>query len=284
MIESAVEICRSDLDAEAQDLEVVLAAGLYHVAGDAARLQQVLWNVLKNAIKFTGRGGRITIRTSNPSPETIRVAIQDSGRGIEAAALERIFGAFEQGQPQIIARYGGLGLGLAISKMFVERHAGTISARSEGLGKGAEFVIDLPITTVEHGPGAHLESAPSSVPANATILLIEDHADTLAALARLLERKGHTVVGAKDGASARRAFAKGDFDVIISDLGLPDCTGLDLMREFRFQRATPAIALSGYGMEADVRDCIAAGFNNHLTKPIDFGELLSAVSRLVTKH
>lgn len=280
VIESVIDICRADLKLSALRLEVALAADHFQVAGDAARLQQVLWNVLKNAIKFTGQEGRISIQTSNPAPGSLRVAIRDSGRGIEAEALERIFGAFEQGQPQVLARYGGLGLGLAISKMFVERHGGTIVARSEGLEKGAEFVIDLPLST-EAPPVKTPIPAPSTVnEVKARILLIEDHADTLNALSRLLERKGHSVTSAENGAVARQIFGAEEFDVIISDLGLPDCSGLELITEFRTQRNTPAIALSGYGMESDVRNCIAAGFNDHLTKPIDFGRLLQAVNRL----
>lgn len=280
LIHSVVEICRLDLEAEAQHLETTFTAARYYVAGDAARLQQVLWNVLKNAIKFTGREGSIAIRTSNPADGLVRVAISDTGRGIEPEALERIFGAFEQGQPQVLARYGGLGLGLAISKTFVERHGGAIFARSEGLGHGSEFIIDLPLTSgeavradiqavveVENGPAVR-------------ILLIEDHTDTLKTLSRLLERKGHTVLGVESGAAARDAFAAGEFDVIISDVGLPDCSGLELIAEFRRHRDTPAIALSGYGMEADVHNCIAAGFDSHLTKPIDFSSLLRTLNRL----
>jgi CheY-like chemotaxis protein len=266
-------------------LEVKLAAGHFFVAGDAARLQQVLWNVLKNSIKFTASEGRIWIRTSNPAEGIVRVTLRDTGRGIEPEALERIFGAFEQGQPQILARYGGLGLGLAISKTFVERHGGTIVARSEGLDKGAEFIIDLPLSADAAIP---VESAKPALPVEgevaARILLIDDHADTLSTLSRLLSKKGHTVVGAGSGEAARREFAAGQFDVIVSDLGLPDCSGLELMTEFRAQRSTPAIALSGYGMESDVRNCAAAGFNDHLTKPIDFGQLLQTVQRLVARR
>ena len=285
VIESVTDICRADLDIAGQFLEITLGATSYHVAGDAARLQQVFWNVLKNAIKFTGRAGHITIHTSNPAPESIRVTIRDNGRGIEPEDLGRIFGAFEQGQPQVLARYGGLGLGLAISKTFVERHGGTIVALSAGLDQGAEFVIELPLTSEEPALPAPLPPpAAGHLPGKAAaILLIEDHADTLSTLSRLLLKKGYTVVAAKNGAGAREAFAAGQFDVIISDLGLPDCSGLELMSEFRSQRATPAIALSGYGMEADVRNCFAAGFTSHLTKPIDFGDLLSAVNHLTAQ-
>jgi len=284
VIASVVDICQGDLDDAGQHLEVSLAARQFHVAGDAARLQQVLWNVLKNAIKFTGQEGLISIRTANEAEGKVQIVVKDSGRGIEPEALDRIFGAFEQGQPQVLARFGGLGLGLAISKTFVERHGGTIVARSKGLGEGAEFVIELPLTS---GSAVGAEAAAAPVPAEgaakARILLIEDHEDTLNTLTRLLGKKGHSVVGANSGEAARKAFAEGTFDLIISDLGLPDCSGLELITEFCAERATPAIALSGYGMESDVRNCIAAGFRDHLTKPIDFGQLLQTVNRLIAE-
>ena len=152
--------------------------------------------------------------------------------------------------------------------------------------KGAEFIIDLPLASEESAGVEKTHTPPdfSSLEVRARILLIEDHADTLSTLSRLLEKRGHTVVGAKNGEVARKIFATEEFDVIVSDLGLPDCSGLELITEFRTRRTTPAIALSGYGMESDVRNCIVAGFNEHLTKPIDFAQLLQTITRLAARR
>lgn len=285
LIDSVIAICREDLAAEELDLQMNLAAGRCTVAGDAARLQQVLWNVLKNAIKFTSRQGVISVVTSNPEPETVRIVVSDNGRGIDPGVIGRIFGAFEQGQPQVLARFGGLGLGLAIAKTFVERHSGTITATSEGLGRGSQFTIDLPIshqTVPARGTADDLSGKFERIQ-NSRILLVEDHADTLSTMTRLLTRKGYVVAMAADGSEARREFSAAPFDMIISDLGLPDCSGLELIGELRAITPTPAIALSGYGMEADISNSRAAGFEAHLTKPIDFELLINTVGKILER-
>lgn len=283
VVHSVVEICRADVDEARLDLKVDLTALRTGVLGDAARLQQVLWNVMKNAIKFTPHGGRITVRTSNPREDSIRLEVIDSGHGIEAESLERIFGAFEQGQPQILARFGGLGLGLAISKTFVERHGGTIRAHSAGLGLGAQMIVELPLSeTPIFAPQPSADTA-ADLPLreHGRILLVDDHEDTLATLGRLLTRRGHQVTPVGTAAAARQAFTEGAFDIIISDLGLPDATGLELLAQLRGVRFTPAIALSGYGMDADLISSKSAGFQEHLTKPIDFERLLRAIQQVL---
>jgi signal transduction histidine kinase/CheY-like chemotaxis protein len=287
LIEGVITICREDIDQGRLHVVVDFSAEHFHITGDAARLQQVLWNVLKNAIKFTPSDGRITISTSNPASALLRIGVRDTGRGIDAGALERIFGAFEQGQPQVLARFGGLGLGLAIAKSFVNRHGGKISATSPGLGQGAEIAIELPIS--ETGVlSPDVSFIPPDQPAMsdqaARILLVEDHIDTLNTLARLLARRGHEVITASTAnAALQLCSGGGDFNLIISDLGLPDSTGQDLLRRLRAVRPhTPAIALSGYGMDADVTSSKAAGFDEHLTKPIDFALLLRTVNHLTS--
>jgi signal transduction histidine kinase/CheY-like chemotaxis protein len=284
VIRTVVEICRADFEAKFQTFEVALEASRSTVAGDAARLQQVLWNVLKNAVKFTPNFGSISLSTSIHDEKFFRIVIQDNGIGIEPDLLTRIFGAFDQGRPQVLARFGGLGLGLAIARTFVERHGGTIVASSKGPGCGAAFTIDLPLSAALCFHPAQSSAAPSqganTIPSR--ILLVEDHADTRETLTRLLTRKGHMITAAPTCAAARAAFQRESFDLIISDLGLPDCTGFALVADLHTIRNTPAIALSGYGMENDILKSKAAGFSEHLTKPIDFEQLVRTVDRLVS--
>jgi signal transduction histidine kinase/ActR/RegA family two-component response regulator len=283
IIRTVVEICRADFEAKSQDFNLDLAAPRSTVAGDSARLQQVMWNVLKNAIKFTPNYGSISLHTSLVQDKQLRIVIRDSGIGIEPELVNRIFGAFDQGRPQVLARFGGLGLGLAIARTFVERHGGTIIATSKGPGYGSEFTIDLPLSgalSFLPAPSVHEPSHLASL-TPARILLVEDHADTRETLTRLLTRKGHLITAAPTCAAARAAFQRENFDLIISDLGLPDCTGNVLIADLHAIRPTPAIALSGYGMENDILKSKAAGFSEHLTKPIDFDQLVRSVDRLV---
>lgn len=288
MIESVLEICREDFSGKFQNIEILMQASAHMIEGDASRLQQVLWNVLKNAIKFTPELGKISIRTSNPTPANIRIVIRDNGLGIEPQSLSTIFGAFEQGRPQILARFGGLGLGLSISKTFVEKHGGTIVAASDGLGSGAVITIELPVSHLSQSAQASSKATNSPKPTptdtpSGHILLVEDHIDTIEALSRLLIRKGHAVTKATSCAEARAVLADNNFDLIISDLGLPDSSGLQLISDIRMSCSTPAIALSGYGMDTDIVNSRVSGFNAHLTKPIDFENLISVVNRLLTK-
>jgi signal transduction histidine kinase len=281
LIESVIEICREDLEAKGHQLEAALAAPRSAVIGEAARLQQVLWNVIKNAIKFTPDGGHIAIRT-HMGDNVISVSVQDNGRGIEPAALDQIFRAFNQGQSTLAAHFGGLGLGLSIARMFVELHHGRIHASSAGPGQGATITITLPLTDAQPAP-ASVQPAASSGPAGrqARLLLVDDHMDTLRGLARLLERRGFHVTPAPSGGDALAAVEKERFDLLISDLGLPDCSGLELVSRISTLQPMPAIALSGYGMEADLGRSREAGFHLHITKPVDFEELLHAIESLL---
>ncbi len=256
---------------------------------DAPRLTQVFWNLLSNAVKFTPEGGTIAVR-SWADESWLVVEVSDTGIGIEPELLPRIFQAFEQGEPRAATRFGsGLGLGLAISRAIVEFHGGTLEARSDGPGRGATFRVRLPLTSVPAGAAAAL-SEPSRSAAQAMrtlrILLIEDHADTAEAIAELLRLLGHEVTVAFTLAAGLAAAAEihgrgpGGIDLVVSDLGLPDGNGLDLMRELAGRYGLKGIALSGYGMEDDLRRSREAGFARHLTKPINF-QALQAVLREV---
>jgi CheY-like chemotaxis protein len=196
--------------------------------------------------------------------------------------IGKLFSAFEQDEIDR-RRYGGLGLGLTISKALVEAHEGTISASSEGKGRGATFTVDLPAVA---GETAAVPRTPPARPQGKSqklqILLVEDHNDTAQILSRLLEHEGHQVRIATNVGDALKLSDEGKMDLIISDLGLPDGSGYDLMNQVRPRLpVTPAIALSGYGSEADIKRSRECGFSEHITKPVDFGRLLRAIDQVI---
>ncbi len=281
LIELAVDIVQSDARDKEVALESAFAAKLTGLNADPARFQQVIWNLLRNAVKFTPRGGRVSIRTRDgDTPSTLLIEISDTGIGIEPAALEKIFLPFEQAGHAGNHRFGGLGLGLTIARAIIAAHGGKISAHSAGVGQGATFVVELPATP---GPSNHpapslssnahpaLSSAGAGQPLR--LLLVEDHAATLQVLFRLLKRDGHTVITATSVTEALATAAANTFDLVISDLGLPDGTGLELMEKLRAIHNLRGIALTGYGMEDDILQSRAAGFIAHLTKPVDYSQL-----------
>jgi len=284
LIRQALEICRDEIASRRLSLEVDLAAPEFHVEADPARLQQIAWNLIKNAAKFTPPGGTVAVRSRNEGRGVARPAlvleVRDTGIGIEPAAVGRIFEAFDQGDPSVTGQFGGLGLGLAISRSLAVAHGGSLTAASEGRGRGATFTLDLPTVAAPapEAAGRH-EPSPDSEPARAlAILLVEDNADTLRVMARLLRGRGHRVATATGVGEALDAeSAGGPFDLVISDIGLPDGSGLDLMRQVRQRSGAKGIALSGYGMDDDLRRSREAGFVAHLTKPIDIHRLEEAI-------
>jgi PAS domain S-box-containing protein len=272
-------ICRSQVLEKGLRLTCDLDAPVGLVSADPARLQQVLWNVVKNAAKFTPQGGEIHVRTRLDGNRRI-VEVRDSGIGIAPEMLPRIFDAFEQGEG-ITRQFGGLGLGLAISKALIELHGGSIRVTSDGHGTGATFSIEIP------APSESVEAHPVKVPQNASrndhahfrLLVVEDHPDTAHTLGRILRAAGFSVVAANNVASALKVAAIEPFDLILSDIGLPDGTGYDLLREVRKHRSVQAIAMSGFGMEEDLRKSREAGFAEHLVKPVNIPDLLDAIRR-----
>jgi DNA-binding response OmpR family regulator len=283
ILERAAEVCRPDIDARRLHFGIDYGPRPYLVEADVARLQQVFWNLLKNAIKFTPQGGCVGLRC-RPHDGEVVVEVNDTGIGIDTSAIGRIFDAFAQAELSITRQFGGLGLGLAISKVLVEMHGGTITAHSDGHGTGATFTVRLPIVGADPAAGA------TAAPLNRSegsgraleILLVEDHGDTTAMMVDVLEASGHRVQTAGDVAAALDMAARRRFDVLVSDLGLPDRSGLDLIRMLRARGATvPAIALSGYGQEKDREQSRAAGFQMHLVKPIDGDQLIEAIARVI---
>ena len=298
LIEHAAQICRGEIQDHRLDLVLDLAARRHHVSADPARLQQVFWNLIKNAVKFTPEGGSIAIRSANrPGPEgrgeRLAFEIADTGIGIEPEALSRIFDPFQQGETTITRRFGGLGLGLAICKGVVEAHGGSIEVESPGPGRGATFRIALDaLPEAAAGPDGESGEYPDfrtpepadGRPGSLRVLVVEDEPTTLRLMARLIRGLGHAVTTAATIASALEAFDAAEFDLIVSDIGLPDGTGLDLMRQAVARRGpVPAIALTGYGMEEDIARSRQAGFAAHMTKPIDFTRLEAAI-REVADH
>ena len=289
ILQRAYEICREDIAAKHLEVEFRLRAAETHVEGDPARLQQVFWNLIKNSVKFTPEKGRITIETLNPAPEKIDVRITDTGMGIEPERIVKIFNAFEQGQISITRRFGGLGLGLAISKALIDAHGGKIRVESPGKDQGSTFSLEL--TTVPSpisgdGDGAQRGQRPVSekevsVPRHRRVLVVDDHHDTCTGMKRMLERRGYEITVAHSAEQAVEKVHTQDFDLLISDIGLPDRSGYELMREVRSSKALPGIALSGFGAEQDVNEAHAAGFSEHLTKPINFERLEEAVRNLL---
>ena len=285
ILRSAIDICQREASAK---LTAELGAARHTVRGDSTRLQQVFWNLINNAIKFTPPHGTITVRTVNPEGGgLVRVEVIDTGAGIDASMMPKLFSAFEQGEVRAARQQAGLGLGLAISRKLTEAHGGTIGARSDGRGRGATFTVELPVRVpqfVRAVPPTErplvLRGAPPPQPLN--VLLVEDHEPTLRVLEKLLRQIGHRVTGTTTVTTALAAAAQDAFDLIISDLGLPDGSGLDVMRRLRHDFAGRAIALTGYGMDADVAASRAAGFALHLTKPVDLAQLESAIDRVTS--
>jgi nitrogen-specific signal transduction histidine kinase/methylmalonyl-CoA mutase cobalamin-binding subunit len=293
VVEHALSTLRAELEAKGLRLEVDLAAADHRVWADAPRLTQVLWNLLSNALKFTPPGGVVTVRSrlDEPARELV-LEVSDSGIGIEPDVLPRIFDAFEQTDRRITRRFGGLGLGLAVSRAIVDLHGGRLAAASEGKGHGSVFTLRLPLGGVQEDLEdtgvwfAHRPALPAPAPAVRTlrILLIEDHPDTAEAMADLLRLMGHevTVAGsvAAGLATAESMQDAGGIGLVVSDLGLPDGSGQDLMRELVHRWGLKGIALSGYGMEEDVRRSHEAGFARHLTKPVDLDTLRAAIRQV----
>ncbi|HEV2293534.1 MAG TPA: ATP-binding protein [Tepidisphaeraceae bacterium] len=281
-VHDALRVCEAEARAKKVGVLTRLEAHPSFVHADPARLRQMFWNLFKNAVKFTPPGGAVTVATAvepgmgdngTASRGQFVLRVTDTGIGIEPDALPRIFNAFDQGGEEIGRRFGGLGLGLAIVQKLVAAHGGTLEAASDGRDRGATFTVRLasepapvpppaaeaePFTELPHWSAAQAELAPRRM----RILLVEDQEDTARIMTRLLRHMDHDVLAAADVASALAAAsdAQGQFDLVISDLGLPDGSGLDLMRELRQQYGLRGIALSGYGMEEDLQRSRDAGF------------------------
>ena len=284
LIEFLVGMCHSEFRGKELAVSLHLDAEMHHVYTDAGRLQQVLWNVLKNAAKFTESRGKVSIVTSNDEQRNIVIDVIDTGIGMAPETMSRLFAPFEQGEQLISRRYGGLGLGMAISFALVELLGGTLKAFSEGLEKGSTFTVTFPAKAadqVKRKPTELTKKVRGGV--GVKILLVEDHEDTSRALVRLLSRQGYEVSTADSVASGLAAERDEKFNLLVCDIGLPDGTGFQLIEEVRKHSRTPALALSGFGMEEDIAKSRLAGFEGHLTKPVNFQKLEAAIWQLTSK-
>ncbi len=292
ILHRALEICREEITQKPLGIEFRLRAGEVYVEGDPARLQQVFWNLIKNSVKFTPPHGRIVIETLNATAGEIEVRVSDTGIGIAPEKIGKIFNAFEQGQNSITRRFGGLGLGLAISKAMVEAHGGKIAAQSDGTDRGTQFVVAL--RTVATPARTDATTAPASGVTEQSkvameqraprLLVVDDHHDTCTGMKMMLERRGFRVTIAHSADEAIACSEQADFDLLVSDIGLPDRSGYELMQELRASKSLRGIALSGFGMENDVSRAHAAGFSEHLTKPINFERLEQAIHGLLEEE
>jgi signal transduction histidine kinase len=262
-------------------LHCLADSGLGEINADPARLEQILLNLVQNAVKFTPAGGEIFV-AGQRTGESVRISVRDTGVGISPEILDRIGEAFQRGEVGIARPFGGLGLGLSICKALSELHRGKITAESDGPGKGAVFTIELPTQDATMG-SSEWEAGGSSAAQTAKLrlLVVEDHADTARMLGKLLGSAGYSVKTATDAAGALDLASRETFDLMVSDIGLPDATGYQLMREIKTRYGISGIAMSGYGMDEDVRKSREAGFSDHLVKPISFAQLDEAIHRVV---
>jgi signal transduction histidine kinase/ActR/RegA family two-component response regulator len=281
IMREALATLREEAAARHHVVRVSLDAPQHHASVDPLRLRQVFVNLIRNAIKYTPERGDIRVSSWN-GKGSVALEVSDNGIGIEPTRISALFEPFTQEETSVS---GGLGLGLAVAKGLIALHDGRISAHSRGLGHGSRFVVELSLIDAELADEARAKETPSSRPPprldaeHPRILLVEDHADTVAVLTELLEANGYEVKSAMSLREAREVdLAK--IDLIVSDLGLPDGTGLELMRELRERVALPAIALSGFGMQSDLKTSKEAGFDLHLTKPVNIDRLLEAIESL----
>jgi hypothetical protein len=278
IIKNAVEIAHSAIAAKQLNVATELKAKEYHILADCIRLQQVFWNLINNAVKFTPQAGQITIRTSNDKAGRFHFEIVDTGIGIEPQRLTSLFQPFEQADPSVTRQFGGLGLGLAISKRLVDLHNGKIEAESRGRSFGATFKVVL--DTLPNGSaGIGLNHRNGGKTGKCLrILLVEDHQDTRRTLSRLLTHFGHSVVTADNVESAMEIMGSDNISVVLCDIGLPDGSGYEVAAHARAKGHIKAIALTGFGTEQDVQRSKEAGFDFHLVKPINFQELQNVLN------
>ena len=276
IIHQAVETCRPMAECANHEVTVTLPPQPVYLDADPVRLSQVVCNLLNNACKFVGQGGRISL-TAERHDNDVVIAVKDNGIGIPPDKLDCIFEMFSQVDQSLERSHGGLGIGLTLARRLVELHGGSIEARSEGIGQGSEFVVRLPVA-VDRAPTPPEEPDDEIKPSGKRrILVVDDNRDSAESLAMLLRLTGNETSVAYDGEEAVEAAARQRPDVILLDIGLPKLNGFDAcrrIRENRWAKNVLIIALTGWGQEEDRRKSAEAGFDGHLVKPVDHAELM----------
>jgi len=294
IVEAAIDALRPTADAKGIQI-CTETSGNCLVKGDPNRLRQVIWNLLSNSIKFTQRGGVVSI-TLGCVESTVRLTVADTGEGISPEFLPYVFDRFRQAEGSISRKQGGLGLGLAVVRHLVELHGGNISAASGGLGKGSTFTVDLPLAEERRDP-ARAEERRREVERRSHhkgsirldgvhVLLVEDDDDSRKLLGTMLKRHGARVTSTKSAAEAISVFSSDVPDLLISDIGMPDQDGYELIRKLRALSPqnggqTPAIALTGYASRKDRERALEAGYDQHIAKPIEQADMISAIAALI---
>jgi signal transduction histidine kinase/ActR/RegA family two-component response regulator len=292
VVHDAIEAARQDGHARELLAEPTIDAAATVVVGDRVRLQQVVSNLIANAVQYTPRGGRIEV-TLRSIRETVELSVADTGDGIAPEDLPRIFERFHQVDASRTRRHGGLGLGLAIARHLVELHGGSVQAASAGRGRGSTFTVQLPRAPALPALVTEVRRSPTDIEANATllpgvrVLFVDDNEDARRLVRTALQAAGAHVQTAASARDALELFDTAPFDVVVSDIGMPDVDGYDFVRELRGrQRAAgvPAIALTAYAGIDDARRAVAAGFQRHLAKPIDPADLVAIVRSVIAPH
>ena len=295
IVEAALDALRPTADVKGIKLQTHFVQEECLVKGDSNRLRQVIWNLLSNAIKFTQRGGSVSIDL-NCVETTARLTVSDTGDGISPGFLPYVFDRFRQAEGSISRKQGGLGLGLAVARHLVELHGGTITAESEGVGKGSVFTVDLPLAQERRDPARaeerrrELERRRSRSGVvrldDVHVLLVEDDDDSRKLLGTMLKRYGARVTSTKSAAEALDALENDIPDVLISDIGMPDQDGYELIRKLRALPvekggSIPAIALTGYASRKDRERALSSGYHQHMAKPIEQIDLISTIAALI---
>jgi PAS domain S-box-containing protein len=280
LIRQAIDIAKADIEKKKLNVSVQLDAEEHHIRADPVRIQQVFWNMINNAVKFTPPGGKIDIRTSNDERGRFQFEIIDNGIGIEVERQASLFAPFEQADPSVRRQFGGLGLGLAISKHLINLHGGTIEVHSRGRSYGSTFKLSLDAVTKRTEKSGVDSRAPRKPTKSLRILLVEDHSDTRRTLSRLLSHFGHQISVADNTQSALEIVQSQQFDVVLSDIGLPDGSGYEVITQAKRKQPIKAVAITGFGTDEDVRRGKEAGFDFHLVKPIDFHELRNVLDQV----
>jgi PAS domain S-box-containing protein len=287
IITDAIETVKSEADAKQIAVKVNASRDPFMVDGDPVRLGQIAWNLLNNAVKFTGPGGVITITLEEAEGKGAQFIVEDTGQGIAPEFLPCVFEIFRQGDASSSRRQGGLGIGLALVKQLAELHGGMVRAKSEGIGRGAKFSVWLPLREVEASTDVSTTKVANGALEGTSILVVDDSDETTIMLSKLLELDGAEVHTARSGVEALALAGESRFDLVISDISMPEMDGYQLLQELRRlpQMANvPALALTGFGRVSDVDRAHRVGFNQHFTKPLDIDKLISSVRELTSNH